>query len=505
MPNTFLNTARTVAATSNPQANVAQVNNSNTAMQPQSINPSMPQSINQPQPIANNNAISPITIPIQIQPVAPATPTQGIAPVSNNNLQAISTQNQNVISSAPTPQTYEPSSTNNNVVDFNQIYRAYQSQYGNSQNANVNASGVKKTTIGTTIVTPQTKNLNTIKGQYQSAYSDTMNSLLQKMLEGLDSIESGSFYDPTQDRALQVASEYAANSTLQSLAGSGVLNSSATAERVARVVSELIPQYEKLAYERKIAYLGQLADTAQMIQSYDAQQFEYWKDAKDREFQEKEFEFNKKQAELENAWKRVDELGYVDNNAAAVLGVKAGTLSGQAREAKEQREFELQKMREQAQIEYENNKALYELRSQLDKDYADYEYQLQQKYSTIINSSGSAGSSTSSNTDQISMSSYESLIKERWIQEDDITGEKTIDNDAIWNYIEDELNAGRMSENTARLLVTKYNLTEPKNSENTDLHISFLQGPGIKNNIRDDLTGKLYSNMEDLFRDRANM
>ena len=464
MANTFLNTSRTLAASSNPQTNVQQVSNN---VVPNVQQPTPTPAVSQAQQ-SNTNGISPITIPIQIQPV---TPTQGIAPVSNNNmqgLQTISNTNQNEVSSAPTPQAYNPESTNNNVIDFNQIYESYQSQYGNNQNANnsVSSSGVKRTSVGTTIVTPKTSNLNSIEGQYQSAYSDTMNSLLQKMLEGLDSIENGTFYDPTQDKALQAAAEYAANSTLQSLAGSGVLNSSATAERVARVVSELIPQYENLAYDRKMAYLGQLANTAQMVQSYDAQQFEYWKDAKDREFQEKQFEFNKKQQELENAWKRVDELGYVDNNAAAVLGVKAGTLSGDARLAKEQREFELQKMKEQAQLEYQNNKALYELRSQLDKEYADYEYklkqknteyeyQLQQKYSTVSNSSSSKNTT--------SLSTYDNIISSRqWVVYDDIDEKYTVkSNNTAWYYIQQENEAGRMSDNTALALIDKYGLQNP--------------------------------------------
>ena len=437
MANTLLNTPRTIAANSNPLTNVQQV--SNNVQQPVAT-PAVSQA--NPNTTNSTNSINPITIPIQIQPV---TPTQGIAPVSNNNmqsLQTVSNTNQNTVSSAPTPQAYNPGSTNNDVIDFNQIYESYQSQYGNNQkvNNNTSSSGVKRTSVGTTIVTPTTSNLNSVEGQYQSAYSDTMNSLLQKMLEGLDSIENGTFYDPTQDKALQAAAEYAANTTLQSLAGSGVLNSSATAERIARVVSELIPQYENLAYDRKMAYLGQLASTAQLIQSYDAQQFEYWKDAKDREFQEKQFEFNKKQTELENAWKRVDELGYVDNKAASVLGVKAGTLSGEARLAKEQREFELQKMKEQAQLEYQNNKALYELRSQL-----------QEKYSTVSNSK----SSGSSNFDF-----YDKIIQNRFAPYNDITKQNIVPDEQTYNelgdYLDQLLAAGLINETEFANLAAKY-------------------------------------------------
>lgn len=454
MANTFLNTGNVVSATSNPEANVQQVANTST------------------QPIQNNsngqsniNGISPITIPIQIQPqIAPTGTPQNTGTNNIQNLQP----NANQKSSAPIPQTYNPSDTNNNVVDFNQIYKSYQSSYGNNQtaNTNTNQSGIKKTSIGTTIVTPTTANLNSVQGQYQSAYSDTINSVISSMLTQLDSIRNGTFYDPTQDKSLQIASEYAANRTLQSLAGSGVLNSTATAERVARIVSELIPQYEQKAYDRQIAYLGQLADMAQVVMSYDAQQFEYWKDAKDREFKEKELAYQKQQDALENAWKRVDELGYVDNEASTILGVKVGTLSGTARLAKEEREFELQKMKEQAQIEYENQKALYQIKSEIDKEYANYEYQLSAKY-------GGNKTNTSSNYD-----TYDEIIKNRYAEYDDFTRQYVVPDEKnyneLMNYLDILYANGMITENEFLNLSAKYSKyanqssTEPTETDNNE-------------------------------------
>lgn len=255
-----------------------------------------------------------------------------------------------------------------------------------------------------------------------------------------------------------MATEYASNSTLQSLAGSGVLNSSATAERVARVVSELIPQYEQLAYTRWNDYIGQLADTAQLVMNYDAQQFEYWKDAKDREFQEKQFQYQKQQDALENAWKRVDELGYVDNEASTILGVPVGTLSGEARLAKEQQEFELAKMREQAQIEYENNKALYQLKSELDKQQQEYTYQLEQKYGTSRSSSSSANTTN--------LSTYQDIINNRWADYDEISRKYTVsDNTALYNYLVTEYSAGRMSSSDLANLTAMYNVRQPSESD----------------------------------------
>lgn len=462
MPNTFLNTGRTVRATSNPQANVEQVQPTN-AQTP--TNPVQPVQNNNVQPTntqtqqtqsSSNNAINPITIPIQIQPTVATQntqpQTQSVQP--QQNLQVQETRS----NPAPTPQTYQEPQYNNNVIDFNQIYSSYQSAYGNNNsNTNTGASGIKKTSIGTTIVTPTTANMNSVEGMYQSSYANTINSLLSEMITQL---ETGFQYDPTQDSALKVASEYAANTTMQSLAGSGVLNSSATAERVARVVSELVPQYEQLAYTRWTDYIGQLSDTAQLVMNYDSQQFEYWKDAKDREFQNKQFEYQKQQDALENAWKRVDELGYVDNNASAILGVPVGTLSGEARLAKEQREFELAKMREQAQIEYENNKALYQLKAELDKDQAKYAYELEKQY----------GSKSSNKT--TSLSTYQDIINNRWATYDEFDKKYTVSNpNEVLQYLDNEYQSGRLSENDASLLISYYNLeySNPVNQINESI------------------------------------
>lgn len=480
MPNTFLNTGRTVAATSNPVNNVNQVSNNpvnqvQTSSAP-AVSNAQTQANTQVNSQASTSAISPITIPIQIQPqIASSTPVQN----NTSNMQNLQANNTNVANSAPTPQVYDPSTTNTNVIDFNQIYESYQSQYGNKTqtNTNVGTSGIKKTSLGTTIVTPTTSNLNSVKGQYQSAYADSVNGLLSELITQIESMNNGTFYDPSKDAALQMAAEYAANSTMQSMASAGVLNSSMTAERVARVVSSLIPEYEKLAYDRQYQYLSQLASTAQLVMQYDSQQFEYWKDAKDREFQNKQFEYQKKQDELENAWKRVDELGYVDNEAAAILGVKAGTLSGEARLAKEQQEFELQKMREQLEIERANDEALYRLRAELDKEYANYEYELANKYSSSVSGGSSSSSSAGGN-----YSRYDDIIKNAYATQDAISGQYYIDGEENYKklqaYLENLYTSGQISATELSQLSAKYSRME----SNTDSNNTNASSSSTENN-----------------------
>ena len=420
MADTFLNTARTGMATSNVQANVNQVNGQEniTNNVNGTVGVSQPVQQNQPQ----NNQVNPITIPIQIQPqIAPTGQSETTQVQPSQNLQVGNQQTYN----APTPQQYNSNynNSNNNVVDFNQIYRNYNEMAGRS---NLNTqSGIKKTSFNTTIVTPTALNLNTVQGQYQSAYSDTINGVISTMLTQVEQLRTGEFgYDPAQDMALRMASEYAANSTLQSLAGSGVLNSSATAERVARIVSELIPAYEEKAYNRQIQYLSQLADTAQLVMNYDNQQFQYWKDAKDREFKEKE--------------------------------------------------FELAKMREQAQIEHANNVALTRLKNDLNlqtskalaqyenslkQSNMEYEYQLAKKYGTSSNSKNS------------NFSMYDDIIKNRYAEYDDFTKQYVVPDQKTYNelgnYLDQLYASGAITEAEFLQLSAKYSKYANNNSNET--------------------------------------
>ena len=520
MANTFLNNRTGIVASNNPQANVNQVQSNQTGLGTSTNVPNL------------QNQMNPITIPIQIQPQLASQPQ--VANTVNQPQNNLGNNQQLNNAPTPTPQPYQANNQNTNAVDFNQIYSAYQNQYGNTYNSNsIPNSGVKRTSIGTTIVTPKTTNINSIQGQYQSAYSDTINGVISNLLMETQSMKNGFNYDPSQDMALRVASEYAANSTLQSLAGSGVLNSSSTSERVARIVSELIPQYEKLAYDRQVQYLNQLANTANIVMDYDTQQFQYWKDAKDREFKEREFEFEKQQKELENAWKRIDELGYADNTSSAILGIKVGTLSRSAREAIEQRQYELNKMREQYQLEHENNVAIAKLKNELElqsskalADYnaniekslysyksnvdtsaskelarykseletasskelasyqnslnrsnKEYEYQLAQKY-------GTSNSKTSTSNDYTSYSTHDEIIKNRWGIEDIATGqitindEKTNNNDEVYNYLANAYASGRISQKDFAALIAKYGITVPsQKGSNTTVNSSRESNP----------------------------
>ena len=120
MANTLLATNRAISATSNPQTNIEQANNTNGVQQQSIPTPSnvSTQSINQQ---SQGNTINPITIPIQIQPEIQAQPVQQN---TANNIQSLQVSNQQQQVNTPKPQTYSAPTTNN-TISYDQIYASY--------------------------------------------------------------------------------------------------------------------------------------------------------------------------------------------------------------------------------------------------------------------------------------------------------------------------------------------------------------------------------------------
>ena len=142
------------------------------------------------------------------------------------------------------------------------------------------------------------------------------------------------------------------------------------------MVGELIPTYEKMARDEFDANFTRMANMINLLGQMDDREFAHWQDARDQKWKEEERDYQRKLGELEIAWKRVDELGYVDNDAALVLGVAAGTLSKDAREAKEAYERQIEEWNRQHEIEKQTEKELLQLKQQLEKDMYDYQSKL---------------------------------------------------------------------------------------------------------------------------------
>jgi len=413
-----------IQATSNPQANIANLQTngqvSGQVAQPQQQVANFPQ---------GNNA-----------------------PVNQSNAMQQNAQQYNV----PTPVAYQGQNVQN-MNTYQNVFDNYKSQYSD---------------ITYPTITINTANQNTIEGQYQSNYADAINKVAQNILNMRFS------YNPNEDDLLKVASQYAAQNTFESMNSKGILNSSMTAERVAKVIGNLIPTYEKMAREEFDASFSRMINTANLLMNMDDREFTQWQDARDQKWKEEEREYARKQDALENAWRRTDELGYVDNEAAVILGVSAGTLSKDAREAKEAYERQIAEWNRQHEAEKQTEIELLKLKQDMQKEMYDYQASVDNRsYESKIqiqNKYGSTGSSnsnsTSSNTKTTSLSTYEGVIKNRWAEQDIMDSSKysITDNDAVYNYLENEYVSGRLAENDFITLITKYGINEPSSTQNTN-------------------------------------
>lgn len=192
---------------------------------------------------------------------------------------------------------------------------------------------------------------------YESPY-------IQEIQNALQNVQQEFQYDPATDTALQQAQAQAQQSALNQLASRGIMGGSIAQERVAKVTSQLIPQYEQLAFQRyqqgidnqfrMINTLSELDNKAyrtyqdqvdramvisDMMMGMADREYSMFKDILNANFESKIASYEAylrqvemKQMEIANAWDRVNELGYVDNQTSIILGVAPGTLSKGARE-----------------------------------------------------------------------------------------------------------------------------------------------------------------------------
>jgi cell wall-associated NlpC family hydrolase len=259
--------------------------------------------------------------------------------------------------------------------------------------------------------------LNEYKGKYDQQLQDllsqlenfqgyeTPEELQQYLMEIIQSANQPFTYDPTTDTALQTAQE-AVGKTVRETAGTkGTLYSSGTLAKTATQQGALIPQFEEKAYSRysdtqnrKIQLATTLMQWDQMqsdrsmdqldliktkyeyIMNLDSQDFEEFKLAleqqnwqKEYQLQQQQLNLEKKMQEIENAYKRVDAIGYVDNTTSVILGLPVGTKAGWAKELEIQQKNELAKLKK----EHENNLKLQKEQKKIDKELINYKQKLQ--------------------------------------------------------------------------------------------------------------------------------
>lgn len=229
-----------------------------------------------------------------------------------------------------------------------------------------------------------------IETEYSFAYMQGINDITNGILSLLG--QYGSFqYDPYSDPALQMAQGYAVSSVKEQMNSTGMYYSSMTQSAITRAINELIPVYEKMAKDEILQNINLLQSTASYLLNLEKSQFDMWASQIEMQILKNQ----EKRAEIEHAWDRVNNLGYVDNEASLVLGVDVGTLSPEVRKMMlneemtiraEERALKIEKelasyshslALEKMQKEQEYKVALENLQHANDKDLADYKASLE--------------------------------------------------------------------------------------------------------------------------------
>lgn len=279
---------------------------------------------------------------------------------------------------------------------------------------------------------------------------ETPEELQQYLYSLLQSANQPFSYDPTQDKALKAAQKEATRQTLERAAGRGTLYSSGTISGAARAQAALIPQFEAQQYQRyadeknrELSMMSTLMEWDAMqanrymdqlelaktkfdyILKLDQQNFEKFQVMLEQRNFEKEYQLQQQSIQLERqiqeieaAYKRVEAIGYVDNNTAIILGIPVGTPAQWVQELELQMQKEFEKLKqehdyevdlqqkqadiEKALIDYKakldeaSRKKLMQEQYEYDKALADYEHTLAKDIATGGNLTANASNIISS-------------------------------------------------------------------------------------------------------------
>lgn len=204
--------------------------------------------------------------------------------------------------------------------------------------------------------------------EYKNTYDEVINNIVNELLT------SRFTYDPSDDEALAKAQQYATNTVYESMNAKGILDSTMTTAIVTETVNNLIPTYEKMSREEFYNNIERLQSMANLVINLEQKQYERW--ASNVQMNLEYYEALK--SEVEYQYDRVNNLGYVDNQASIILGVPVGTISPQKRETMETAQQKAQERYDELMSDI----ALYEAKKKIDAT-----------YSTTSDSSGGSTSS----------------------------------------------------------------------------------------------------------------
>ena len=168
-------------------------------------------------------------------------------------------------------------------------------------------------------------------------------------------------YDPNKDPSLQEAQKYAEREIVNAMNARGILNSSITRDEYASMLSSMIPKYESIAYDRYQTNINNQLKKVNVLRSLSQDDYRMYKDQVDFTLNNlqnvtnnainmiddnlktmyettielplklQETQAIERKNELDEAYDRLDMIGYVDNEIASITGIPAGTLTKDAK------------------------------------------------------------------------------------------------------------------------------------------------------------------------------
>lgn len=180
---------------------------------------------------------------------------------------------------------------------------------------------------------------------YVNPYDDQTQSLLKKLMTNID---KGFTYDPASDTALQQAQDQAQRSVVRDTARRGILNSTDTAYYSGLAASQLVPQYEQMAYGRYQDKQTNYFNLVNTLSNMNAQELQVWQANQTEKYNgamltlnTKAQKLNERNSKFTEALNRTDLTGFVSNPDALILGVEPGTLSQAKREMIEKEKLDI--------------------------------------------------------------------------------------------------------------------------------------------------------------------
>lgn len=185
-------------------------------------------------------------------------------------------------------------------------------------------------------------------------------------------------YNPETDPSVIAARQQLQQSVADMAAKRGFLYGTPQQDIVASQFQKLTPMFEDVAYKKEQDFLNRQlslggvimqwdqmqadrrvddrqlwqmkADFILKLEQRDLEQFKLMLDQRREqmayELEKQRVEMKKKQQELDIAYKKLDTLGYADNEVSRIIGVKPGTEAQWVKQAALQQKMELQRMNE---------------------------------------------------------------------------------------------------------------------------------------------------------------